>query len=47
MRITDLIKSTSVALNVSVKDKDEAIGKLVSLHKISGNLFVWAKMAIG
>lgn len=39
MRITDLIKSTSIALNVSVKDKDEAIGKLVSLHKISGNLF--------
>lgn len=37
MRITDLIKSTGIALNVSVDDKNDAINKLVSLHKISGS----------
>ncbi len=38
MRITDLLKKQSIALGVSVKDKGEAIDKLVDLHESSGNL---------
>ncbi len=38
MRITDLLKKSGIALNVSVQDKGEAIEKLVSLHEKCGNL---------
>ena len=38
MRITDLLKKQSVKIGVSVKDKGEAIEKLVSLHDKCGNL---------
>lgn len=38
MRITDLMDRSSIALNVRVKDKNEAIGKLVSLHEKSNNI---------
>ena len=38
MRITDLLKKQSITLGVSVKDKGEAIDKLVELHEKSGNL---------
>jgi PTS system fructose-specific IIC component len=38
MRITDLLKKSSIALGVSVADKNAAIDKLVSLHEKSGNL---------
>ncbi len=38
MRITDLLSENSVELNVSVKSKNEAIDKLVSLHTKSGNI---------
>lgn len=38
MRITDLLKSTAIELNVSVASKDEAIDKLIALHEKAGNL---------
>ncbi len=38
MRITDLLKKSGIALNVSVQSKGEAIDKLVSLHEKCGNL---------
>ncbi len=38
MRITDLLKQSSIAINVSVQSKQAAIDRLVSLHKKSGNL---------
>ena len=38
MRITDLIKKQSIEIGVKVKDKAEAIEKLVSLHDKCGNL---------
>lgn len=38
MRITDLLKKQGVQLGVSVKDKNEAIEKLVELHEKCGNL---------
>ncbi len=38
MRITDLLKKSSIALSVSAATKREAIDKLVSLHEKSGNL---------
>ena len=38
MRITDLLKSTAIELNVSVTSKDEAIDKLIALHEKAGNL---------
>lgn len=38
MRITDLLKSTAIELNVSVASKDEAIDKLIALHEKVGNL---------
>ena len=36
MRITDLLKSTAIELNVSVASKDEAIDKLIALHEKAG-----------
>lgn len=38
MRITDLLKSTAIELNVSVASKDEAIDRLIALHEKAGNL---------
>lgn len=38
MRITDLLKKQGVSLGVSVKDKKDAIDKLVALHDKCGNL---------
>lgn len=38
MRITDLLKKQGISLSVSVKDKREAIDKLVALHEKCGNL---------
>ncbi len=38
MRITDLLKKQGVSLSVSVKDKKDAIDKLVALHEKCGNL---------
>ena len=38
MRITDLLKKESIALNVNVDSKSAAIDKLIELHKIAGNL---------
>lgn len=38
MRITDLLKQSSIEINVSVQSKQAAIDRLVSLHKKSGNL---------
>lgn len=38
MRITDLLKKESIALNVQLDSKSAAIDKLVSLHEKSGNL---------
>ena len=38
MRITDLLKSSAIALGVKVADKQAAIDKLVALHEKSGNL---------
>ena len=38
MRITDLLKKQAIEIGVSVKDKSEAIEKLVSLHDKCGNL---------
>lgn len=38
MRITDLLKSNAIELNVSLATKDEAIDKLIALHEKAGNL---------
>lgn len=38
MRITDLLKKSGIALNVSVQNKGEAIDKLILLHEKCGNL---------
>lgn len=38
MRITDLLKSTAIELNVNLASKDEAIDKLIALHEKAGNL---------
>ena len=38
MRITDLLKSSAIALNVKAADKQAAIDQLVALHEKSGNL---------
>ena len=38
MRITDLLKKQGIQIGVSVKDKAEAIEKLVALHEKCGNL---------
>lgn len=38
MRITDLLKSEAIELNVDLKTKEEAIDKLVALHEKAGNL---------
>ena len=38
MRITDLLKSSAIALGVKAADKQAAIDKLVALHEKSGNL---------
>lgn len=38
MRITDLLNKQSIEIGVSVKDKESAIEKLISLHSKSGNL---------
>ncbi len=38
MRITDLLKKQGISLGVSVKDKRDAIDKLVALHEKCGNL---------
>ncbi len=38
MRITDLLKSSAIALGVKAADKQAAIDQLVALHEKSGNL---------
>ena len=38
MRITDLLKSNAIELNVSLSSKDEAIEKLIALHEKAGSL---------
>lgn len=38
MRITDLLKKSSIALNITAENKTAAIDRLVSLHEKSGNL---------
>lgn len=38
MRITDLLKSNAIELNVSLASKDEAIEKLIALHEKAGSL---------
>lgn len=38
MRITDLLKKESVALNADVNSKQDAINKLIDLHNDAGNL---------
>ena len=38
MRITDLLKSSAIALGVKAADKQAAINQLVALHEKSGNL---------
>ena len=38
MRITDLLKSNAIELNVSLASKDEAIEKLIALHEKAGTL---------
>lgn len=43
MRITDLLKSNAIELNVSLATKDEAIDKLIALHEKAGNLTDAAK----
>ena len=43
MRITDLLKSNAIELNVSLRAKDEAIDKLIALHEKAGNLTDAAK----
>ena len=43
MRITDLLKSNAIELNVSLTTKDAAIDKLIALHEKAGNLTDAAK----
>ena len=43
MRITDLLKSNAIELNVSLATKDEAIDRLIALHEKAGNLTDAAK----
>lgn len=43
MRITDLLKSNAIELNVSLATKDEAIDRLIALHERAGNLTDAAK----
>ena len=38
MRITELLKSSSIALNTAPRDKEDAIRKLADLMETSGNL---------
>ena len=43
MRITSLLKSSAIELNVSLATKDEAIDRLIALHEKAGNLTDAAK----
>ena len=43
MRITNLLKSNAIELNVSLATKDEAIDRLIALHEKAGNLTDAAK----
>ena len=43
MRITDLLKSNAIELNVNLATKDEAIDRLIALHEKAGNLTDAAK----
>lgn len=43
MRITDLLKSNAIELNISLATKDEAIDRLIALHERAGNLTDAAK----
>ena len=43
MRITSLLKSSAIELNVSLATKDEAIDRLIALHEKAGNLSDAAK----
>ena len=43
MRITNLLKSNAIELNVSIATKDEAIDRLIALHEKAGNLTDAAK----
>ena len=38
MRITELLKKQSIALNADVKTKEQAIDRLISLHEAAGNI---------
>ena len=38
MRITDLLKSNAIELNLDLSTKDEAIDRLIALHERAGNL---------
>ena len=38
MRITELLKKQSIALNADVKTKEQAFDRLISLHVAPGNI---------